>query len=154
MTQSHPQFKKWLFGFLLYGVLITGLNVFLTDFKLNQLFILQICYCIEFAIFTFLGIGLFTRWKQGSFYLPLWRIVILVIGGLFSILSLKLLGYKNIPQEAIFPIWAFSLIGLSIVSLMTRYVPAKFFEVWLAMEKNVTPLRPVDPAETPKDESK
>lgn len=87
----------------------------------------QASYGVGFALCAVLLMGLLARLQVTTFP-AVWRMLTVLLGAGVAALDITLHDYPGSPFLAL---WAAAVIGVSVVSLMARYLPSSVLNYWL-----------------------
>lgn len=91
---------------------------------------LQLSYGLTYAAFAVLLIGALAR-LPATEYPAFWRMSTVLLGAVLAAIDIQLHGFA---KGAFFPLWAAALIGLSVISLATRFLPRRLLILWFGRE--------------------
>lgn len=99
--------------------------------KTTSIQTIQMSYGISFAVFAITMMGTLAHFRVVKM-IPVLRMMTLILSGLLAVIDFQLHPFQ-LPSNYTFIIVASAFIGISMISLLARYLPEKLMRYWLGL---------------------
>lgn len=130
MPELARSWVKWLSLLLSLLVLLFVWHHWSMARGLLPLAAAQASYGAGFALCAVFLLGLLARLRATSFP-AVWRMLTVLLGAGLAALEIAL---HNYPGTLFLALWSAAVIGVSVVSMMARYLPSFILSLWLGIQ--------------------